>query len=366
MYKNITLIIPTFNRHEHLSRLLTYYSRLNCDINFLVLDSSSEDYKNKNKQFIAKIINNKILKIEHRLYDNIEPIIKIRDGLSQVKTKYCALCADDDVIFIDALVEAASHLEANENIVCVDGLYVNFFNNKGILKVNLEYSRASMCSKNLYERIFSLMQKYESLYYGVYRVDELRLIINGASKNDNLHFQELHQSVASLMLGEHYRLNKVYGARQHCEPADKKRENWQTIYWFSENSANFIGKYLEYKEFLYEFYMKNIQSSHIDKIQFNHFIDVSHSVFFSKACDAEYMYNSLAILWPKGKFAPPSNIVLMSSIGIFSRILRKLGSFFSLCSDIFMRIAKITVGRGESEIFTRTAELKEYCSLKLA
>lgn len=360
MHKNITLIIPTYNRYDHLNRLLAYYSSLNPSINFLILDSSNQYYKNKNQDLINGFTKN--MAIVYRPYENIDVIFKIRDGISAVKTKYCALCADDDLIFLDVLADAAYYLENNKNTVCVDGIYLNFTNNQNALKVGLEYSRNSINNNNRFERIFSLMQKYESLYYGVYRSEDLKLIFESASGNDNLHFQELHQSVSALLLGEHCRLNKIYGARQNCTPADSKRENWQTTYWFSEDSVNFMCKYSEYIENIYKFYTANAPTPHISRHQFNHFINVSHAIFFSKACDIAYMHKSLSELWPDEKFKIPGNVVLKIDGWFIGAFLLKLSTIFNLLSMIFLRLGNSFKGKASSELISKKLELERYCS----
>ena len=362
MYKNITLIIPTYNRSIHLSRLLTYYSSLNSNLNFLVLDSSNEYHKNKNQDFIINLSNKK--NINYKSYENLEAIHKIRDGLREVKTKYSALCADDDIIFIDTLAEAIVYLENNKNIICVDGLYLNFINGKNGLIIDCEYTRESIDYINRYERVFSLMQKYESLYYGVYRVEELELILDSAALNDNLHFQELHQSVSTLLLGEHHRLNRIYGARQHCEPADEKRSNWQTAYWFAEDSATFIQKYSNYMENIYNFYINNISAHHISKSQFDHFINVSHAVFFSRACDVNYMFQSLASLWPERNFQIPKDISLKANVGIFKKILLKISSILNLFAKILVRLENLNSINDEFDILAKKFEIKKYYDYK--
>jgi hypothetical protein len=206
------------------------------------------------------------------------------------------------------------------------------------------------------------MQKYESLYYGVYRSDDLKIIFESAATNDNLHFQELHQSVAALMLGEHHRLNKIYGARQNCVPADSKREKWQTTYWFAENSVEFIAKYSLYTENVYKFYTTNVQTPHISRHQFKHFINVSHAIFFSKSCVVPYMHQALSELWPEKEFRIPKNIVLKTDGWIIGEILLKSSSILNLFSMILLKFGNLLRKRAGSELISKKLELERYCS----
>ena len=315
MHNEITLIIPTFNRSEHLSRLLTYYSRINSGVNFLVLDSSSVDERKKNINCIGK----SDLKISHIQYSDIKPLNKICQGIQLVKTRYAAFCADDDIVFLHAINEMVLYLEKNKDVVCVDGVFVNFKINNNIINLGLEYSRSSIKFENRYERVFSLMQKYESLFYGVYRTSDAKIILNSALENDNYHFQELHQSVAALLVGKHHRLPHIYGARQQCEPAEFDRDRWQTTCWFSSNSIEFIKKYAEYVESLYEFYVASIKPPHIGRNMFTHFMNLSHAIFFSKSCTEAFFFRTLVELWPNSQFQIPQNMAFLPNMSLLSK-----------------------------------------------
>ena len=58
-----TLIIPTKNRNQYLSNLLFYYSINKIKFKILILDSSTGQFKKKNKTIIKTFKN---LKITHK------------------------------------------------------------------------------------------------------------------------------------------------------------------------------------------------------------------------------------------------------------------------------------------------------------
>ena len=95
-----TLLIPTYNRPDHLRRLLGYLAARRFEFPIRVLDSSSGDALSENRQTVGE----RGLDIAHEVYDPAIPIHKkVELGVASVELTYCSLCADDDVLFTDEL-----------------------------------------------------------------------------------------------------------------------------------------------------------------------------------------------------------------------------------------------------------------------
>lgn len=282
---DFTLVIPTYNRSHFLKRLLQY-----CIDRFpkiMVLDSSDANSLSKNRDFVSAFGE----RVQYRVYDaEISPIQKLLDGLKAVSTPYFAFCADDDVIFSDGAMAALDVLRAHPEYAGVDGIYLNFSLAERTVNVGIEYSGTGIGAEHPVERVFRLLQNYESLFYGVYRVQEVLPIFRGLTALQSLHFQELFQSTAVMLLGKTHRIPIFYAARQQCEPAQPGREKWQTYYWFAENRDEFLEHYKNYRTALLEFYLQYGQRPSLDAEHFIQSMDLAHATFFSKNCPNEYFY----------------------------------------------------------------------------
>ena len=283
---DVTLVIPTYNRHTHLKRLLSYLGfRFE---NILVLDSSQTDIAEANSKFIEDFNIN----ICHRVFDTgTSPQKKFLVGLESVKTDYVLFCADDDVVFPDGVEAALVFLRNNLTYVGADGVYLNFQRENDHLSVGVEYSLGGSTEHEPLLRVYSLLKNYESLFYGVYRTKPLITVFRHLQSIESYHFGELFQSVAVLLLGRLKRLPLFYLGRQLCDPAELDRTKWQTYYWFADNRSGFIEHYLKYRDALFRFYEENGETKNVDIKKFMQVIDLSHALFFSKKCPEQYFSN---------------------------------------------------------------------------
>src|SRR3977135_563083 len=118
-----TLLIPPYNRSDHLRRLLGYLAARRFEFPIRVLDSSSGEALSENRQTGGR----DGLDIVHEVYDSAIPIHKkVELALASVESTYCSLCADDDVLFTDELNGLLDILDANPDLVVAHGYYVNF------------------------------------------------------------------------------------------------------------------------------------------------------------------------------------------------------------------------------------------------
>lgn len=296
---DLTLVIPTFNRTAHLKRLLTYYQNANLQARYLILDSSSEDNVAANVVLVASCGE----RFRHVVFPSSLPVAtKLFQGLSLVETTYCAFCADDDLIFPDALIHALDFLENHADYVCTDGIYLNFFPSKGEINFQVEYGSRGIDADHPGARVFRLFQSYESMFYAVFRTPDLRDVFSFVKDIPSLHYQELFQAAGVLLKGKSHRLPEFYAARQHCEAAEPARDKWQTFYWFADDNAEFLSHYIAYRNELWRFYERFGVAPHMARKDFNNAMDMAHVTFFSKNCPPKYFYSRLQQFWPEDAF----------------------------------------------------------------
>ena len=317
LLNHITLIIPTFNRTNHLTRLLKYYALKKTSIRFLILDSSNKLAKSKNEE--ATLVLKSQIRYVH--FPTATPVAtKLFEGLKLADTAYCTFCADDDLVFINGLIAALSFLQAHPDYVCVDGIYLNFHHIENNVHLNIEYASKGIHANDPGARIFNLYQKYESLFYGVFRTIDAQQIFSSVSKHTSLHYQELFQASAALLIGKSHRLPQFYAARQNCQAADTQRDKWQTYYWFAENPQEFLQHYLQYRRELWLFYQKFVAEKSYHQNDFFRVIDIAHAMYFGLGCPPDYFISVLQKQWPNDllqKFNPLTDDVCSELKGYF-------------------------------------------------
>jgi len=294
-----TLVIPTYNRPDLLRRLVTYYVERTQPPNLLVLDSSAPDIAAQNAAALAAYGPS----LRHIVYPSTTPMAaKLARGLQEVATPTVSFCADDDLVFTEALQQARDFLLQNPDYVCAHGLYLNFREDGLNVHVTREYAGESNDAEHAGARIFRLCQNYESLFYGVFRTGDLQSIFAEAAKISSLHYQELFQSAAALIIGKVKRFPSFYAARRSGPEAEPGRDKWQTYYWFADDPTDFLTHYSDYRERTAAFYVGHSGEGALDRDAFLRVLDITHAMYFSKGCPPAYFHDRLKPYWPNDAF----------------------------------------------------------------
>lgn len=295
----LTLLIPTYNRPQYLSRLLHYYAGKTSALRILILDSSATAAQQLNAELALKLQQN----LQYLSFPTTLSFAeKLHAGLQLITTPYCAFCADDDLVFIDGLCKAIEFMDNHSDYACADGIYLNFNQVNANIHLCIEYANKGITANNTGARIFKLYQKYESLFYGVFKTSQALTIFSGVCRNKSLHYQELFQATAALLLGKSQRLPYFYAARQNCQPAEINRDKWQTYYWFVDNPQEFVEHFLIYRTELWNFYNNNHPEPQYSQNEFYKVIDITHAMYFGIGCPPDYFHTSLQNYWPDERF----------------------------------------------------------------
>lgn len=121
--KDLTLIIPTYQRHFYIKRSLKYWSKTGVKV--IVVDGSKQSL---NYSYIKKLNSN--IKYIHNNKASFQKRILI--ATNKIKTKYVMLCFDDEFFILSALSSCIRKLESNKNIVscCGQSVHFGFKNNE--------------------------------------------------------------------------------------------------------------------------------------------------------------------------------------------------------------------------------------------
>lgn len=298
MAERHTIVIPTFNRPALVRRLVSHYRRQAPSSRLLVLDSSGPEVVKENARALAAD------NVSHVPYpEDLPPAAKIARGLALVTTPYASFCADDDLVFAGALGRSIDFLERHADYATAHGLYLNFRAEGADVHLSSEYAGPGNELAAPGARVFRLLQKYESLFYGVYRTPLLRDILERMQAIPAVAFQELFQSVATVLSGKVKRFPAFYAARQSGPPAEPRRDKWQTYYWFAENPGEVLQHYAAYCERLWSFHEAHAPAPRLDRAAFERTLHLAHAVYFSAGCPPEYFHSALQAYWPADAYA---------------------------------------------------------------
>jgi glycosyltransferase domain-containing protein len=237
-----TLLIPTYNRSDHLRRLLGYLAARRFEFPIRVLDSSLGDALSKNRQTVGRAG----LDIVHEIYDPLVPIHKkVELGVASVESTYCSLCADDDVLFTDELTGLLDILDANPDLTIAHGYYVNFRPGEHFDIWYTDYSAPSIVSDDPLKRLVEQMSDYQAIFYGIHRTSTMKSIRIPLDRVKSLWAKELLTSTLALIDGGMCRVPRYYMAR-NTNPSIAS-EGWHPHQFFAIEPVELFREYADYR-----------------------------------------------------------------------------------------------------------------------
>ncbi|MCB2359375.1 TIGR00180 family glycosyltransferase [Clostridium estertheticum] len=169
---NITILVPTYNRPYYLNRILTFINNYkNIKPTVMILDSSTKNEKIENENLINKFENCNIVYSEYS--SDIKFFEKINNGLTEVNTEYICLCADDDFITEESIIESIKKLDNEKDLYSVKGKNLYFTYSMSNL---IEYDWFEGLNQNSpIERLKEITKGFvPSLIYQVFRTKEFK------------------------------------------------------------------------------------------------------------------------------------------------------------------------------------------------
>ena len=182
MKHQLTIVIPTKNRSQFLSRALGYYREVGCPFPILLGDSSDAEHLESTKRSIEEIGDG--LEVHHLIDPGAKGVnaagwqtdFFLRDLLDHVETPYVALYADDDFAVVKNLSHAVDYLEAHGEYSFVCGHASLFTLESGTASGQLvkmgRYLQRGYDDHSPSVRLNRLLTDYSVLEYGVSRTQE--------------------------------------------------------------------------------------------------------------------------------------------------------------------------------------------------
>ncbi|MBI4596914.1 MAG: TIGR00180 family glycosyltransferase [Candidatus Omnitrophica bacterium] len=170
--ESLTVLIPTYNRHPQLLRLLRYAATVGCPYPMRVLDSSSDPLTSVELRRALEAD-----RIRHeRWAPSTPPMQKLHEGLAHVASPYVVVWADDDFLVPRALTAGVSFLDAHPDYSVVHGrsylLTVEQVNGHGVPS-RQPYGQRAITAATAGERLDDHLRGYTVLNYAIHRAERL-------------------------------------------------------------------------------------------------------------------------------------------------------------------------------------------------
>lgn len=212
MNNNLTMIIPTHNRHNYLERILEFYKDYNI---FIKIYDSSENI------FESEYLTNELIEYIHC------PTLTVREKFTEIvktiNTDYILYCADDDFIFPNAIDKCIEFLDKNDDYVCAQGKLFTFINYQETQIIDYHYRNFNSLiyedytnNDDLLIRLKNLSNPYRHTIYAVHRTKNLQEIYENINKFNikEAYLIEFTQAILTLISGKVKELNIIYHLRE--------------------------------------------------------------------------------------------------------------------------------------------------------
>lgn len=203
--KKLTIAIPTYNRPEHLKRLLHFLVQEVEGVSFVIGDSSTSKNKNINKEMIQSL-NNKL--IRYFEYDeSLATYNKFALLFKEVQTPYTVFCSDDDFLVPSSLDICVDFLLNNSSYSQAKGKFYVFYQkeNLEIKWLPCHHQAVSVEGATAQERLEKVQLDDLEPFVGVWKTEILQLKTDETAKT----FSGVGFSVFTDMLYE--TLSFIYG-----------------------------------------------------------------------------------------------------------------------------------------------------------
>src|SRR3989338_5107637 len=213
----LTLVVPTRNRWDFLSRLLDYYRDFGLQYRLIIGDSSDpSQYRSRD---LALDNSGKRLNLEYRQYPDTTGTVCAAELLAHVSTPYAVWVADDDFVVPYGFDRTIDFLERHRDYSGAHGNALIFtLSSDGpfgrVMSIG-RYSQRSVEQKTASERLVDHLETYCPTIFSVHRTELLQRSYRYVAdlKLDNC-FGELLPSSLPIVCGKIKKLDILYMARQ--------------------------------------------------------------------------------------------------------------------------------------------------------
>lgn len=269
--RDFTLVIPTGNGVQRLTALLSYLEAQEADCQILVLDSSRAEVLAANRARVAE----SRLDTEFAAFPDLEFGEKRRRGIHKVRTAFCALCTDGDLVILEGVRQCLDALRLSPAAsVAQGGSFWFQVRSDGHMELNdIARSRAAIEDLSALGRLGNLFQQWQPCQCGVFRTPALLRIVDALERTTSALARHLLWSALAVIEGQLIQISGFsYG--RHKGPGETYDQPGP-LEWLCKDPEGLFAEYLRYREIVATAVMRRPEND-LEPDEVRDLLDVIH------------------------------------------------------------------------------------------
>jgi glycosyltransferase domain-containing protein len=247
----LTALVPTRNRPDECARQLRFLHGNAFAHRIVVLDASEPENSEAVRRAASGIAEFRHFGPEYRMAD------KLAAAIADVATPYVVLIPDDDIVLPQAIADAIAFLEEHTDIVAAHGYFVAFHPHVGAIDMHRMIGfTPSIVDEQPLRRLFNLLRRYQSFYWGVFRTGIFRTAVTAACAMQVVTFRELTALSTAILQGKVARLRCVYALRGPVKSHAAVHQS-HPFFFFLRDAREFFGNYVSFRDGIAAFIRRN-------------------------------------------------------------------------------------------------------------
>jgi glycosyltransferase domain-containing protein len=292
----LTALVPTRNRPDECARQLRFLRGNEFAHRIIVLDASEPASSEMVRRASSGIAEFRHFGPEYRMAD------KLAAAVADVATPYVVLIPDDDIVLPQAIADAIAFLESHPDFVVAHGYFVAFCPHAGVIDMyqTIGFTPSIVDEQPLW-RLYNLLRRYQSFYWGVFRTGIFRAAVTAACAMQAVAFRELTAMSTTILQGKVARLRSVYALRGPVQSQAAIHQS-NPFFFFLRDAQEFFGNYVLFRDSIAAFIRRNGIATPAG-VPLAQLLDLAYGAYLGREVDTGMINHALQLLL--GDALPP-------------------------------------------------------------
>jgi glycosyltransferase domain-containing protein len=299
----LTALVPTRNRPDECARQLRFLQGNKFAHRIIVLDASEPANAETVRSACSGIAEFRHFAPEYRMAD------KLAAAVADVATPYVVLIPDDDIVLPQAIADAIAFLESHPDFVVAHGYFVAFWPHVGVVDMHqmIGFTPSIVDEQPLW-RLYNLLRRYQSFYWGVFRTGIFRTAVTAACAMQAVAFRELTVMSTAILQGKVARLRSVYALRGPVKSHAAIHQS-HPLFFFLHDAQKFFDNYSLFRDGIVAFIRRNDIATP-PGVPLEQLLDLVYAAYLGREVDTGVINHALQLLLgdplPPIQFDPPA------------------------------------------------------------
>jgi glycosyltransferase domain-containing protein len=292
----LTALVPTRNRPDECARQLRFLHGNEFPHRIIVLDASEPANSEAVRRASSGIAEFRHFGPEYRMAD------KLAAAVADVATPYVVLIPDDDIVLPQAIADAIAFLEDRPDFAVAHGYFVAFEPHIDAIDMHgmIGFTPSIVDEQPLW-RLYNLLRRYQSFYWGVFRTGIFRSAVTAACAMQVVVFRELTAMSTAILQGKVARLSSIYALRGPLKSHAAIHQS-HPFFFFLRDAQEFFGNYVLFRDGIAAF----IRRSGIETppgVPLEQLLDLAYAAYLGREVDTGTINHAAQLLL--GDALPP-------------------------------------------------------------